>query len=75
MTTAKIYDLLKAEQKLTQSTTLIVSSDLDAMRRFASRMLMVYRGALCYDGPSVGMEDSPSPVVRQFVRGELDGPL
>jgi len=75
VTTAKIYDLLKAEQKLTQSTTLIVSSDLDAMRRFASRMLMVYRGALCYDGPSVGMEDSPSPVVRQFVRGELDGPL
>jgi len=75
VTTAKIYDLLKAEQQLTQSTTLIVSSDLDAMRRFASRMLMVYQGALCYDGPSVGMEDSPSPVVRQFVRGELEGPL
>jgi ABC-type transporter Mla maintaining outer membrane lipid asymmetry ATPase subunit MlaF len=38
-------------------------------------MLMVYRGTLCYDGPSADMDDSASPVVRQFVRGELEGPL
>jgi len=75
VTTAKIYDLLHAERSLTQSTTLIVSSDLDAVRRFASRMLMLYRGNLCYDGPSAAMEDSDSPVVRQFVRGDLEGPL
>ncbi|MFO0622419.1 MAG: ATP-binding cassette domain-containing protein [Polyangia bacterium] len=75
VTTAKIYDLLRAEQKLTKSTTLIVSSDIDALRRFADRMLMVYRGTLCYDGPSADMDDSASPVVRQFVRGELEGPL
>lgn len=75
VTTAKVYDLLAAERELMQSTTLIVSSDLDALRRFASRMLMIYRGTLCYDGPAAEMADSPNPVVRQFVRGELEGPL
>ena len=75
VTTAKIYDLLHAERELTQATTLVVSSDIDALRRFAPRMLMLYRGGLCYDGPSDRMEQSESAVVRQFVRGDLEGPL
>ncbi len=75
VTTAKIYDLLQAERGITQATTLVVSSDIDALRRFAPRILMIYRGGLCYDGPSDAMEQSESAVVRQFVRGDLEGPL
>ena len=32
-------------------------------------------GGLRYDGPAAGIEDADDPVVRQFVRGELEGPL
>jgi phospholipid/cholesterol/gamma-HCH transport system ATP-binding protein len=74
VTTAKIYELLERERALTSATVLIVSSDVPALRRFASRMLMLHGGRLRYDGPSAAMEDG-DPVVRQFVRGELEGPL
>lgn len=75
VTTAKIYELLQRERELTGATVLIVSSDVQALRGFASRMLMLYGGRLRYDGPQLGMEDCEDPVVRQFVRGELEGPL
>jgi ABC-type transporter Mla maintaining outer membrane lipid asymmetry ATPase subunit MlaF len=36
---------------------------------------MLYRGRLLYDGPAAGIADAEEPAVRQFVRGELEGPL
>ncbi|MFO0575990.1 MAG: ATP-binding cassette domain-containing protein [Polyangia bacterium] len=74
VTTAKIYELLRRERELTGATVLIVSSDVPALRGFASRMLMLHGGRLRYDGPAAAMEDG-DPGVRQFVRGELEGPL
>ena len=75
VTTAKIYDLLRREREAASATVLVVSSDLDALRAFAPRLLMLYRGRLRYDGPSDAAADADDPVVRQFVRGELEGPL
>ena len=75
VTTAKVYDLLCRERELTGATILLVSSDLPALLRFAPRVLMLYKGRLRYDGPSAQIADSDDPVVRQFVRGELEGPL
>lgn len=75
VTTSKIYDLLRAVRARTGATVLAVSSDVDALRAFAPRMGMLYRGQLCYDGPADAMADCDVPVVRQFVRGELEGPL
>jgi phospholipid/cholesterol/gamma-HCH transport system ATP-binding protein len=75
VTTAKIYDLLRRERELTRATILIVSSDIPALLGFAGRVLMLYRGRLRYDGPSAAIADSDDAVVRQFVRGDLEGPL
>lgn len=75
VTTAKIYDLLRRERELTSATVLIVSSDVTALRGFAPRMLMLYGGQLRYDGAQEAMDDCADAVVRQFVRGELEGPL
>ena len=75
VTTSKIYDLLRADHEQIGATTIIVSSDVDALRRFAPSMGLLHHGKLCYDGPSDGMEDAPDPVVRQFVVGETEGPL
>jgi phospholipid/cholesterol/gamma-HCH transport system ATP-binding protein len=52
-----------------------VSSDVDSLRRFVRRAAMLYRGRLRYDGPASEMPDSDDAVVRQFVRGETEGPL
>ena len=75
VTTSKIYDLLRADQEATGATVIAVSSDVDSLLRFTRRTAMLHGGRLRYDGPSAEMADSSDPVVRQFVRGDLEGPL
>ena len=75
VTTAKVYELLQRERAATGATVLIVSSDIPALREFAPRLLMLYRGRLRYDGPAAQVEETTDPVVRQFIRGDLHGPL
>jgi phospholipid/cholesterol/gamma-HCH transport system ATP-binding protein len=75
VTTSKIYDLLEADQQATNATVVVVSSDVDGLRKFVRRMGMLYEGQLRYDGPAESIDQSEDPVVRQFVRGDLEGPL
>jgi phospholipid/cholesterol/gamma-HCH transport system ATP-binding protein len=75
VTTSKIYDLLRADHAETGATVIAVSSDVDALRAFAPRVAMLHEGRLRYDGPSAEIADAADPVVRQFVRGDLEGPL
>ena len=75
VTTSKVYDLLRADHEETRGTVLAVSSDVAALRRFVSRIAFLYQGKLHYDGPADAIDDAEDPVVRQFVRGELEGPL
>lgn len=75
VTTSKIYDLLRRDQAETGATVIIVSSDVDALLAFAPRVAMLYRGRLAYDGPAARAADAEHPAVRQFVRGEVEGPL
>jgi phospholipid/cholesterol/gamma-HCH transport system ATP-binding protein len=75
VTTSKIYDLLRADHAESGNTVVAVSSDVGALIGFVDRIALLYKGKLVYDGPSEAIADSPEPVVRQFVRGELEGPL
>lgn len=75
VTTAKVYELLQRERAATGATVIIVSSDIPALREFAPRLLMLYRGRLRYDGSAAHVEETTDPVVRQFIRGDLHGPL
>jgi phospholipid/cholesterol/gamma-HCH transport system ATP-binding protein len=75
VTTQKIYDLLTADQARTGATVLAISSDVMALAKFVDEIAFLYRGHLIYRGPAGTIADAPDPVVRQFVRGELEGPL
>jgi phospholipid/cholesterol/gamma-HCH transport system ATP-binding protein len=75
VTTQKIYDLLAEDQARTGATVLAVSSDVVALARFVDEIAFLYRGHILYRGPSASIADAADPVVRQFVRGELEGPL
>jgi phospholipid/cholesterol/gamma-HCH transport system ATP-binding protein len=75
VTTQKIYDLLTADQARTGATVLAVSSDVAALARFVDEIAFLYRGQIHYRGPAHTIADAPDPIVRQFVRGELTGPL
>lgn len=75
VTTSKIYDLLGDLQRRQGGTVIAISSDVEALRAFVQRIGMLHQGRLRYDGDPKTMHDSDDPVVRQFVRGELEGPL
>ncbi len=75
VTTQKIYDLLAADQARTGASVLAVSSDVMALAQFVDEIAFVYRGQILYRGPARTIADAAEPIVRQFVRGELDGPL
>jgi phospholipid/cholesterol/gamma-HCH transport system ATP-binding protein len=75
VTTSKVYDLLQADHEATGGTVLAVSSDVAALRGFVSRIAFIYQGKLHYDGPADAIGEAEDPVVRQFVRGDDNGPL
>jgi phospholipid/cholesterol/gamma-HCH transport system ATP-binding protein len=75
VTTQKIYDLLAEDQARTGASVLAVSSDVVALARFVDEIAFLYRGRIVYRGPAATVAHAPDPLVRQFVRGELEGPL
>jgi phospholipid/cholesterol/gamma-HCH transport system ATP-binding protein len=75
VTSQKIFELLRAEQKATFATVVMVSSDLDRLLLVTDRVGMMYRGELIFDGTTEEARQTDEPRVRQFVHGLTEGPL
>jgi phospholipid/cholesterol/gamma-HCH transport system ATP-binding protein len=75
VTTSKMYELIAADQAATGCTVIAVSSDVAALMAFVDQVAFLYRGKIHHVGPAAAIADADDPVVRQFVRGELAGPL
>jgi phospholipid/cholesterol/gamma-HCH transport system ATP-binding protein len=75
VTSQKIFDLLRAEQRAAKATVIMVSSDLDRLLTVTDRVGMMYRGELIFDGTTEEARTSREPRVEQFVHGLTEGPL
>ncbi len=75
VTSQRIFELLRAEQRAAGATVLMVSSDLDRLLTVTDRVGMLYRGRLIFDGTTAEAKASSDPYVRQFVHGLTEGPL
>jgi phospholipid/cholesterol/gamma-HCH transport system ATP-binding protein len=75
VTSQKIFDLLRAEQRASGATVVMVSSDLDRLLTVTDRVGMMYRGELLFDGTTEEARSCEEPRVRQFVHGLTEGPL
>jgi phospholipid/cholesterol/gamma-HCH transport system ATP-binding protein len=75
VTTSKVFDLLLEDQAATGGTVVAVSSDVTAIGAFTEQIAMLYDGRVLCTGSARELHDADDPVVRQFVRGELEGPL
>jgi phospholipid/cholesterol/gamma-HCH transport system ATP-binding protein len=75
VTSQKIFDLLRGEQRAGGATVIMVSSDLDRLLTVTDRVGMLYRGELIFDGTTEEAKASTEPRVRQFVHGHTEGPL
>jgi phospholipid/cholesterol/gamma-HCH transport system ATP-binding protein len=75
VTSQKIFDLLRAEQRAANATVVMVSSDLDRLLTVTDRVGMLYRGELIFDGTTAEAKTAREPRVKQFVHGLTEGPL
>jgi phospholipid/cholesterol/gamma-HCH transport system ATP-binding protein len=75
VTSQKIFELLREEQRASGATVIMVSSDLGRLLTVTDRVGMMYRGQLIFDGTTHEAQTSTEPRVRQFVHGLTEGPL
>lgn len=75
VTSQRIFELLREEQRKANATVVMVSSDLDRLLSVTDRVGMLYEGELIFDGTTKEAKESAHPLVRQFVHGLIDGPL
>ena len=75
VTSQRIFDLLRAEQRAAGTTVVMVSSDLDRLLPVTDRIGVLLEGKLVFDGSVDAARQSDDPAVRQFVTGSPDGPL
>jgi len=75
VTSQRIFELLRAEQRAANATVVMVSSDLDRLLTVTDRVGMLYRGRLIFDGTTEEAKACDEPRVRQFIHGLTEGPL
>ena len=75
VTSQRIFELLRDEQRASGATVIMVSSDLDRLLTVTDRVGMLYKGRLIFDGTTEEAKASHEPRVRQFVHGLTEGPL
>lgn len=71
----RLFELLRAEQRANGTTVLMVSSDLDRLLPITDYVGMMLRGRLIFEGTTDEALHTKDPTVRQFLRGEIEGPL
>jgi phospholipid/cholesterol/gamma-HCH transport system ATP-binding protein len=75
VTSQKIFNLLREEQRAANATVIMVSSDIDRLLTVTDRVGMLYKGRLIFDGTTEEAKSSTNPAVRQFIYGLDEGPL
>ncbi len=75
VTSQRIFELLRDEQRESGATVIMVSSDLDRMLSVTDRVGMLLGGNLIFDGTTAEAKSCAEPRVKQFVHGLTEGPL
>lgn len=75
VTAAAIDDLIVRTRDERGVTSIVVSHDMGSINRVADRILMIYEGQVQIHGTPKEILDSKDPVVRQFILGEVNGPI
>ncbi len=71
----KINELIRQLQKDLSITSVAVTHDMQSAYKIADRIAMLYEGRIIFLGTPREIQDSASPIVQQFIRGESSGPI
>ena len=70
-----INNLIKRMQREFQVTSMVVTHDMHSAYDIADRIAMLYNGSIIQCDVPEKIKDSDNPIVRQFVRGQVEGPI
>ncbi|GAC1340267.1 MAG: hypothetical protein NVSMB29_08890 [Candidatus Dormibacteria bacterium] len=73
--TTLLCDLIREISAKYQATSIVVSHDVGAVRRFADNIGILYKGRMRHFGTKQEIEDSEDEFVHQFFNASGDGPL
>lgn len=71
----KLFELLRTEQLEHGTTVIMVSSDIDRLLPVTDYVAMMLDGELVFQGTTDEALNATHPALRQFLRGETEGPL
>lgn len=57
------------------ATALTITHDMHSARKIASRIAMIHRGRIIWQGPVAEVVRSGNPYVEQFIHGSAEGPI
>jgi len=75
VTSSIVDELIINLTEQTQTTSIVVTHEMDSAFRIGTRMVMLYEGKIIADGPPEEFRHSSNPVVTQFVEGRTEGPI
>lgn len=70
-----INDLIADCTRRFNLTTISITHDMASVRKIASRVAMLYKGKILWDGPVSGIDASNNAYLDQFVHGRATGPI
>jgi phospholipid/cholesterol/gamma-HCH transport system ATP-binding protein len=70
-----IDELIVSLTEKTNTTSIIVTHEMESAFRVATRMAMLYQGKIIEDATPDRFRVSANPVVYQFVTGTTEGPI
>jgi phospholipid/cholesterol/gamma-HCH transport system ATP-binding protein len=73
--TTLLCDLIREINQKYHATSIVVSHDVGAVRRFADNIGILYKGKMRHFGTKAEIEDSPDEFVKQFFNAASEGPL
>lgn len=70
-----INDLVIRLQKELHLTSIVVTHDMSSAYRIADRISFLYEGQVLFCGTPNEIQNSPHPVIQQFIHGRTEGPM
>ncbi|MDF3818767.1 ABC transporter ATP-binding protein [Leptospira sp. 96542] len=70
-----INDLVIRLQKELGLTSIVVTHDMSSAYRIADRISFLYEGQVLFCGTPIEIQNSPNPVIQQFIHGNTVGPM
>jgi phospholipid/cholesterol/gamma-HCH transport system ATP-binding protein len=75
ITARQINILIRELQAKLRVTSVVVTHDLHSAYQVGDRVCLLHEGRIYFTGTPTEMQESEDSVVRQFARGEADGPM